>query len=151
VTRGSGFYSFCTDSGAAPDVKATVSAVRQKLTAGADCAAQDTQLLAMTKLDLSGAGVSNLAPLAGMRNLTSLDLSGNAIQDLTPLRGLYNLRTLVLNGNAGLTNLSPLGYLSLTSLSVTGDPVGSDPASCPYPTLNEQLDRFCADHLTAVP
>ena len=61
--------------------------------------------------------ISDLSPLAGLRNLGRLGLDYNSISDISPLTGLTNLTGLVLAGNsisdisllAGLTRLTTLG------------------------------------------
>ncbi|MCW3490078.1 leucine-rich repeat domain-containing protein [Dethiobacter alkaliphilus] len=70
----------------------------------------------LTRLDLAGNDVANLAPLAGLTRLENLSLKHNRITDLTSLRNLSNLTYLSLEGNniseisaiSGLTNLTRL-------------------------------------------
>ena len=72
-------------------------------------------------LDLSGRGLTDLAPLAGLTSLRELDLRDNAIADLAPLAGLTGLRKLHLQGNA-ITDLAPLaGLAALQELHLRGN------------------------------
>jgi internalin A len=83
-----------------------------------DCELANTKLLKLTQLDLYHNNISNLEPLASLKNLTSLDLIGNQISDVTPLAELSNLTYLALSENMisdvkPLANLTKLTYLSL--------------------------------------
>ena len=62
-------------------------------------------------LDLSGTGVTDLAPLQGLSSLQTLNLSNTGVTDLAPLQGLSSLQTLNLS-NTGVTDLAPLQGLS---------------------------------------
>jgi internalin A len=77
-------------------------------------------LQALQDLDLSGTGVKNLAPIAGLRELQSLDLSNTPVQDLSPLAQLRKLQTLILSRSA-VTDVSPLkGLRALQTLVFFG-------------------------------
>ena len=76
---------------------------------GSPITAED--MLKITKLDLSGEGVSNLTDLEYATNLEELNLRGNAITDLSPLTGLKNLVWLELGANA-IIDISPLAGLT---------------------------------------
>ena len=65
----------------------------------------------LTTLQLGSNRVSDLAPLAGLKNLTTLSLYDNDASDLTPLAGLTNLAELDLDFN-GISDLTPLAGLT---------------------------------------
>ena len=74
------------------------------------------EMSALTSLELSFAGISDLTGLEFATNLTWLSLADNNISDISPLRGLTNLTSLSLSLN-NLTDVSPLrGLTNLTSL-----------------------------------
>ena len=67
-------------------------------------------------LRLFGTPVSDLTPLAGMKDLQMLYLASTQVSDLTPLAGLKNLQMLYL-ANTPVSDLSPLaGLKNLTEL-----------------------------------
>ena len=68
-------------------------------------------LVKVRELDLSGKGLSDLAPLAGLTGAKSLYLNDNPVSNLTPLSGLKGLLTLSLN-RCQVTSLRPLQDLS---------------------------------------
>jgi internalin A len=80
------------------------------------------------KLDLSYTDVTDLAPLAGLQTLQNLDLSGcTALSDLAPLAGLQALPSLRLSFCPALSNLAPLAELqTLQSLDLSGCTALSD-------------------------
>lgn len=61
-------------------------------------------------VNLSGAGITDIADFIHLTKLTSLDLSGNSVHDLEPLKGLVLLEHLSLKGN-GISSISPLSAL----------------------------------------
>lgn len=77
---------------------------------------QDLKLVAnMTNLqdlaiDFNGT-ISDLSPLAGLKQLTDLYFSKDAVSDLSPLAGLTQLANLSLSNNQ-VTDLSPLANLT---------------------------------------
>jgi hypothetical protein len=80
--------------------------------------AQIPDCTGMTSLDLSGAGISDLSPLATCTSLEQLFLGNNEISDISPLAGLENLRNLNLESNQ-ITDIGPLdGLTQLTSLEL---------------------------------
>ena len=80
-------------------------------------------LEAVTALDLSGQGLTELPDLSGFTALESLDLSGNALTDVSALASLSGLQTLNLEDNA-LTDVTPLASLTgLTSLRLAGNDI----------------------------
>ncbi|MFA6419144.1 MAG: leucine-rich repeat domain-containing protein, partial [Candidatus Margulisiibacteriota bacterium] len=75
--------------------------------------------VSLEHLELRGAQVSDLSPLAGLTNLEWLDLSGTQVSDLSPLAGLTNLEWLDLTGTQ-VSDLSPLaGLTQLEDLLLT--------------------------------
>ncbi len=80
----------------------------------------------LATLSVSGAGLTDTAPLAPLSLLTDVDLSGNQIQDISSLSALANLRSVDLSGNQ-VTDLSPLvANVSLgygTGIDITGNPI----------------------------
>lgn len=83
-----------------------------------------TQEFGATLLDLSGTGVSDLSPLAGLSGLNVLDLGiCKQLRNLSPLAGLGELKSLNLNSTP-VRDLLPLAGLSaLTTLDLTCTPV----------------------------
>ena len=78
---------------------------------------------ALTELNASGVGISDLTGLEFATNLTSLNLSINSITDVSPLSGLTNLTELDLRGN-GITDVSPLsGLTNLIELDLRGNAI----------------------------
>jgi len=67
-------------------------------------------LVKVRELDLSGKGLSDLSPLAGLTGVKSLYLNDNPLSDLAPLSGLTGLLTLSLN-RCQIVNLRPLRNL----------------------------------------
>lgn len=72
----------------------------------------------LTTLRLVSNQISDLRPLAGLTRLTTLDLKDNQISDITDLRGLVNLTELILWRNR-ISDISPLSNLTaLTNLQL---------------------------------
>ncbi len=61
-------------------------------------------------IDFNGT-ISDLSPLAGLKQLTDLDFSKDAVSDLSPLAGLTQLANLSLSNNQ-VTDLAPLANLT---------------------------------------
>ncbi len=59
--------------------------------------------------------VSDISPLAALKELRTLDLLNSGISDIRPLSGLTELRTLLLKGNP-IRDLTPLSGLNLKNL-----------------------------------
>ncbi|MGA7121911.1 MAG: leucine-rich repeat domain-containing protein [Polyangiaceae bacterium] len=80
----------------------------------------------LATLSVSGAGLTDTAPLAPLSLLTDVDLSLNQIQDISSLSALANLRSLDLRFNQ-VTDLSPLvANVSLgygTGIAIEGNPI----------------------------
>ena len=72
---------------------------------------QGSDILRLTTLDASGAGIVNLSGLEYALNLTSLNLSNNQIVDVSPLANLRQLTHLNLSRNS-ITDFSPLTGLA---------------------------------------
>ena len=75
-----------------------------------------SDILAITKLEITSYGLKNIQDIALFKNLEELNLSNNWISDVSPLSGLTKLRVLDLSENdisdisslEGLTNLRKL-------------------------------------------
>ncbi|MCY4011656.1 MAG: leucine-rich repeat domain-containing protein [Gammaproteobacteria bacterium] len=77
----------------------------------------------LRRLQVSGAGLTNVEPLAGLVNLVSLDLADNSVADLSPLSALVRLHRVELRGNA-VADTSPLAAMTrLTSLDLLDNAV----------------------------
>jgi Leucine-rich repeat (LRR) protein len=80
-------------------------------------------LNSLESLDLDGTQVSDLAPLQNLNSLESLDLDRAQVSDLAPLQNLNSLRTLFLN-ETQVSDLAPLQNLnSLHRLFLDGTQV----------------------------
>jgi Leucine-rich repeat (LRR) protein/membrane-associated phospholipid phosphatase len=74
-------------------------------------------------VNLRGAPVQDLRPLAQMTKLKELDLCGTLVRDVTPLSGLSDLKSLNLQF-LRVSDLTPIaGTASLRSLNLGGTPV----------------------------
>ena len=73
--------------------------------------------LNLTDLNISNnpIKVSDISPLAALKELQTLDLLNSGVSDIRPLSGLTELRTLLLKGNP-VRDLTPLSGLNLTNL-----------------------------------
>ena len=99
------------------DLRLTMDALA-KVAGTRDCNRLVTNLVHAQQLDLSGTGVTDLAPIADLRQLKSLALSRNGVRDLTPLMRLTQLEALVIRGSR-VGDLSPLSNLmELRSLTI---------------------------------
>ena len=67
-------------------------------------------LINLEVLFFEGNGISDITPLAGLRELRELYLTNNWIEEVHSLAGLINLEMLFLEGN-GVTDISPLSNL----------------------------------------
>lgn len=93
-----------------------------------------SDMLALTNLDISSKGISNLVGLEMALNLVALNASGNQIRDISPILQLFNLQLLDLSSNpsndystlGGLTNLSSLALNSdyLTNIDFVANLTG---------------------------
>ena len=66
------------------------------------------------RLNLTGAQVADIGPLAGLKNLKQLGLAGTQVFNITPLAGLKNLEVLNLSFTQ-VTDVSPLAGLEKLS------------------------------------
>ena len=82
--------------------------------------------LNLTDLNISNnpIKVSDISPLAALKELRTLDLLNSGISDIQPLSGLTELRTLLLKGNP-VKDFTPLSRLNLTNLKY--DVIGQTP------------------------
>ncbi|WP_167448924.1 leucine-rich repeat domain-containing protein [Mesorhizobium hawassense] len=88
-----------------------------------NCEGAGAALNSMTTLDLSNKQISDVRPIAMIKNLTALNLSTNAIVDIAPLADIAGLSTLNLATN-NIVNARPLAELpSLTTLDLSSNPV----------------------------
>ena len=76
-------------------------------------------------LGIGDNSISDLSPLAGLTNLVSINITGNEISDLSPLEGLKSLETFF-SWNNFFSDLSPLVKLTEMSLQKI-DICGGDP------------------------
>ena len=77
----------------------------------------------MDFLHISGGQISDLTPLANLKNLRTVKLYNQNISDLTPLAGLINLEELQVHDNP-ISDLTPLMSLgNLTALSIVNNPI----------------------------
>ena len=104
-------------------------------------------LAALTELDLSGCGISNISSLSNLTQLSTLNLSENSISDITPLSGLTKLTVLNLAANA-LPSLDALAEASqLTELDISENAIPSIAAlsSCTGLTSLSATDNQISD------
>ncbi len=88
-----------------------------------NCKSAESILVKLTELNIREGKISDLRPIAGLKNLTILNLDDNKIVDLAPLSNLSKLTTLSLSVNK-IVNVSPLANLSnLKSLSLLGNQI----------------------------
>ena len=82
-----------------------------------------TDMLALTRLDAGGQGITDLTGLEYATNLGDLLLYDNQISDISPLAGLTNLTNLLLSDNE-ISDLSPLaGLTNLIQLDLTASEI----------------------------
>ncbi|MEQ8264045.1 hypothetical protein [Pseudohaliea sp.] len=88
-----------------------------------------TSAEALTLLDCSQAGISDLAGIERFTGLTRVRFSGNAIEDVTPLAAASGLELLLLENNR-ISDATPLFALeALERLDLSGN----DRLTCPEP------------------
>ncbi|RKU22835.1 hypothetical protein C6503_03470 [Candidatus Poribacteria bacterium] len=77
----------------------------------------------LKRIELRHNAISDLSPLAGLKQLEDIKLRGNAITDVSPLAGLVNVHWLGLEENQ-ITDLSPLsGLTKLNGIGIDHNPV----------------------------
>ncbi|SDE98237.1 Leucine Rich repeat-containing protein [Blastococcus aurantiacus] len=89
----------------------------------------------LVELDLSGNGLTDIAPLASLPQLGILDLSRNRISDISPLAALARLGTLTLTDNQ-VADIGPLAALPLHDLGLSQNPVSDLSPLAGTTTLN---------------
>jgi hypothetical protein len=95
--------------------------------------------LNLTSLKLVGNRISNLRPLAGLTKLTTLDLKENQVEDITDLRGLVNLTELILWRNE-ISDISPLSNLTaLTDLQLNNNQIADTSSLWPLTKLTNLM------------
>ena len=83
------------------------------------------KLVRLEELRVSLNRITDLTPLAGLRNLRILSLGTNQIVDITPLAGLVRLQFLTLDFNR-IVDLSALsGLINLRELGLAHNPLGN--------------------------
>jgi secreted trypsin-like serine protease len=118
--RETSFLAMCDDEAVSEPAKRTVAAIRYSLLGGT-CAATNVLLVKRTSLRLSGRGISDVTPLAGLQALEKLDLSRNPdLRDLRPLVGMERLQLLDLRGSP-LADVSTLSELAAGGLEILRD------------------------------
>jgi len=91
----------------------------------------------LTRLNLSGYGIRNLAPLANMR-LIYLDCSNNRLTSLNGIEGMP--LEILICGNNGISSLEPLNGIALKTLYCEGNPL----ETLRGPDLSELIDVNCS-------
>ena len=92
-----------------PELRAAVEEALGKLTGSA---ISEEEMSSLRELDASGRGIRDLTGLEQAVGLEELRLGINRLTDVEPLAGLKNLRFLVLSSNPGLENVRPLSELT---------------------------------------
>jgi Leucine-rich repeat (LRR) protein len=113
------FQDWCLVPKKESQVRATVEGVF-RLVGSKRCAEAGARLNKLERLDLSGLGVADLRPLAGLRGVKVLVLDRNPIRDLSPLAGLVNLEVLSVKGSSLKTLAGVAGLTSLKALAIDG-------------------------------
>ncbi|MEL6459468.1 MAG: DUF6745 domain-containing protein [Cyanobacteria bacterium J06621_15] len=107
----SSFSEFCFHKDELPAETRHTVEVLFKVAGTDDFLEAERVLLNEKELDLDYPGISDLSPLATLKNLNYLWLSDNNISDLTPLQVLINLTGLVLSTNQ-INDITPLNKLT---------------------------------------
>jgi V8-like Glu-specific endopeptidase len=97
----------------------TVARLMARLGA-ATCEDAATRLAAATSLDLSGLGLRDVSPLAGLTRLATLDVTGNRLTDAAVFLTLPALTTLRLKGN-DVRDTAALDALRAKGVKVLGE------------------------------
>ena len=92
-----------------PELRAAVEEALGKLTGSA---ISEEEMSSLRELDASGRGIRDLTGLEQAVGLEELRLGINRLTDVEPLAGLKNLRFLVLSSNPGLASVRPLSGLT---------------------------------------
>lgn len=96
-----------------PEAQRTVNLLLQ-VADTRDCDRANQELSSLTEIFLNGVQLSDISPLASLKNVKTLFLSNNPITDISPLASLNNLTTLALSANQ-IADIRPLA--SLTQLN----------------------------------
>ena len=91
--------------------------VKEHLELGENDDVLQTHTDAITKLDLSGLGITDIRDVVYLTNVTELNLSGNEIRDLSPLLPLEKLAVLDVSNNE-LEDVSVLAFSSSSRMTV---------------------------------
>jgi hypothetical protein len=139
-----GFYRICSSGGQ----NETVRVLRNKLR-GDDgdrsCATITKKLVAAKTLEIEPLGLTDLKPLAGLRNLEDLIISANGVRDISVLADFSNLKYLDIAHNR-VTDLRPIAGLSeLVTLYAAGNDLDvADAERCPKDAASPAVAQFCA-------
>jgi internalin A len=105
------FEAWCLRRADAPaETQRTIDSLLA-LVGTSDCTVAGAYLARQRQLDLSRRSITDLRPLAGLKNLRVPHLDENSIADISPLSGLTQLSYLTLSQNE-ITDLNPLMDLS---------------------------------------
>ncbi len=116
----SSFSEFCFHKDELPPETRHTVEVLLEVAGTDDCLEAERVLLNERELELGDCNISDLTPLATLKELTHLWLYCNDISDLTPLQGLVNLTHLDLNINQ-ISNIAPLNKLTKLNILLLGE------------------------------
>ena len=87
-----------------------------------------SSLVHLTYVELDDNNITDMAPLTALVNLTELDLNYNQIVTIPDISGLTQLQTLYLADNQiqDISNITSLSSSVISSLLLTGDPLGNN-------------------------
>lgn len=118
------FNDWCTHRrGLSPEQQIVVNVLLDQVN-HQNCNVAEAKLKTLTKLDLSGQGLTDISPLARLPQLTKLDLGNNQITNISPLTRLNQLEDLVLDSNqiahiSTLRSLTNLTHLRLSQNEIS--------------------------------
>ncbi|NJM46803.1 MAG: leucine-rich repeat domain-containing protein [Alkalinema sp. RU_4_3] len=113
------FQDWCLVKNKQADVRATVAGVF-RLVGTKRCAEAAERLGKLERLDLSGLGVADLRPLAGLKGVKVLVLDRNPIRDLSPIANWNSLELLSVKGSSLKTLTGVAGLTNLKALAIDG-------------------------------
>jgi hypothetical protein len=99
---------------------------------------------ALHHLDLSGTQVTDVSPLAGLRELEIINLSGTQVTDLSPLRGRpwwfgeLDLSNTPLSDISDLMEVGNVQKLNLSNTKISAEEVGHLQQKYPHCTITYQ-------------
>ena len=110
--------------GNSPEAKAAIEASIRNTTKKREGELTKADLRKATHLAIDNRHISDLIPLAKLKQLKEVSLRNNEITDLSPLAGLKNLKALSLQNNPNLTK-AELAKLqkALPNCKIISDPV----------------------------